>query len=182
MARLTKGALLQTLPGEAAPRIWVFPFNPEALHQHWVTPELDPAVRGLRHRMSFELVLDATDAFEQGRSDAELDVASQIAVLELLATAPRAASLYFIWGALRVWPVQLLALHVREEAFDAALNVTRAVIAMQLQVDEGRVRGDRMRRLFAGRRDQIRAALAERGLALSAGGFDAAFGGDAPDQ
>lgn len=175
MPRLTKGALLQTLPGVAAPRIWVFPFNPETLHHHWVTPELDPAARRVRHRMSLELVLDATDAFEQGRAQAQLDVASQIAALETLATAPRAASLHFLWGALRLWPVQLLTMHVREEAFDAALHVTRAVIAMQLHVEEGRVRGERMRRLFAGRRDQIRAALAERGFAVSASAFGSAL-------
>lgn len=174
MAQLTKGALLQTQPG-TAPRIWVFPFNPDTLHHHWVTPELDPAVRRVRHRMSLELVFDATDAFEQARDGAELDVAAQIAVLESLAVAPRSAALYFIWGALRLWPVQLLALHVREEAFDAALRVTRAVAALQLQVDEGAVRGDRLRRQLAARRDEIRAALAERGLAMSAAAFDRAL-------
>ena len=181
MARLTKGALLQTQAG-AAPRIWVFPFNPDELHHHWVTPDLDVAAHGVRHRMSLELVLDATEAFEQGRDGAELDVPSQIAVIESLAAAPRSSSLYFIWGALRLWPVQLLALHVREEAFDAALRVTRAVAALQLQVEEGRVRGDRLRRQLAARRDQIRAVLAERGFAISAGALQAVFGGDLPDQ
>ena len=175
MTQLTKGALLQTQPG-ATPRIWVFPFNPDTLHHHWVTPELEPDGRGVRHRMSLELVLDATDAFEQARDGAELDVASQIAVLESLAIAPRSSSLYFVWGALRLWPVQLLALHVREEAFDAALRVTRAVAALQLKVEEGRLRGDRLRRHVAARRDGIRAALAERGIAMSCAALDQALG------
>jgi hypothetical protein len=132
--------------------------------------------------MSFELLLDATDAFEQGRAGAQFDVAAHIAALETVTTAPRGASLHFLWGALRLWPVHLLTMHVREESFDATLHVTRAVIAVQLQVEEGRVRGDRMRRLFAARRDQIRAALAERGFAMSAGASDAAFGDDPSDQ
>ena len=92
MAQLTKGALLQTRPG-APPRIWVFPFNPDTLHHHWVTPELDPAVRRVRHRMSVELVLD--EPFE-------LPPNAALAVTVLSPATPEHDSERAEWAALGV--------------------------------------------------------------------------------
>ena len=174
----TKGALIQFVPRAAEPRIWVFPLNPESLHQHWITPALDPAMRSPRHRLGLELVLDATDAFERDLPNAALQVPAQLAVLEWLAAAPRGSSLYFAWGELRLWPVRLLSLHVSENAFDAQLRVTRAAVALQFDVEEGAaVPGDRLRRQTAAHRDAIRAALAAFGLASSAADYGIAFGG-----
>lgn len=173
LAAPRRGALVQ-LPPTAAPRVWVFPLNPECVHRHWVTPALDPAVRRPRQRLSFELVLDAR-LDDDCSAQAELDVPAQLAVLDLLAGAPPAWPLFFVWGPLRCWPVRLLAVHVREEAFDPLLRVQRAVASVQLQVATP-TGGSAALRALVRQRMTIDALLAERGLALAAAAYETAFG------
>jgi hypothetical protein len=106
--------------------------------------------------ISIEAVIDATDALERGDTLAgSTGIASHLAALELL-TSPDSAQLLevdrqaqrgvleilpmqqpltlFVWGKNRIVPVRIGDLSVTEEAFDPALNPTRATVSLSLRV------------------------------------------------
>jgi hypothetical protein len=106
--------------------------------------------------ISMEAVIDATDALERGDAAAgSTGIASHLAALELLAS-PESAQLLesdrqaqrgvlevfpmqqpltlLVWGKNRVVPVRIGDLSVTEEAFDPALNPTRATVSLSLRV------------------------------------------------
>jgi hypothetical protein len=163
-----KGALIR-VPARDSPRVFVFPFNPETLRRRLDAAAAGSALRAPRHRLGFDLVLDATDALVEGAAHASLDVLSQLAALEsLVLPARRGEALLFAWGATRLLPIAVASLDVREELFDAELCPLRANVTVELDVFEtARGLSGPWARLVR-QRDAVRAALAERGFALSA--------------
>lgn len=174
--KFRKGALIR-VPARGEPRVFVFPFNPERLHRRIDTPAGDPALRAPRHRIGLDLVLDASDALAAGRAHAPFDVLSQLAALESLALpAARGEALLFAWGASRLLPVAIVALDIVEALFDAELRPLHARVALELDVRESARGLAAPYAQFARQRDALRAALAERGFALSAAALDRVFG------
>jgi hypothetical protein len=106
--------------------------------------------------ISLEAELDATDQLETADATAaELGIHPQLAALEsliyptaeqllagnqlaqqgVLEIAPMEAPLsLFIWSRHRILPVRVTEFSVTEEAFDAALNPTRAKVSLGLRV------------------------------------------------
>lgn len=173
---LLKGALIR-VPARGEPRVFVFAFNPERLYRRIDTPAGEPALRAPRHRIGFDLVLDASDALAEGRAHAAFDVLSQLAALESIALSPaRGEGLLLAWGASRLLPVAIASLDIVEEQFDAELRPLHARVAVELDVRES-ARGLAAPWAHVVRqRDAVRAALAERGFALSADALDRVFG------
>lgn len=173
---LLKSALIR-VPARGEPRVFVFPFNPERLHRRIDTPAGDSGLRAPRHRIGFDLVLDASDALAAGRAHAPFDVLSQLAALEsLVLPAERGESLLFAWGASRLLPVAIVALDVVESLFDAELRPLHARVAVELDVRESARGLAAPYARLARQRDVLRAALAERGFALSAAALERVFG------
>lgn len=173
---LLKGALIR-VPARGEPRVFAFPFNPERLRRRIETPAADPSLRAPRHRIGLDLVLDASDALAEGRAHAPFDVLSQLAALESLALPQaRGESLLFAWGASRLLPVAIVALDIDEELFDPELRPLQARVALELDVLESARGLAAPFAQLARRRDAVRAALAERGFALSAATLARVFG------
>ena len=113
-----------------------------------------PAIESIK----LEAEIDATDSLEfpdQNANAVRYGIAPQLAVLESLinpTTAelqtlkalsksgtleilpPEAPLVLFIWSASRVVPVRVTEFSVTEEAFDPALNPTRAKVSLGLRV------------------------------------------------
>lgn len=171
-----KGALIR-VPARGAPRVFVFAYNPERLRRRIDTPAGDPALRAPRHRIGFDLVLDASDALAEGRAHAAFDVLSQLAALESIALPPaRGEALMFAWGASRLLPVAIASLDIVEALFDAELRPLHARVAVELDVRECARGLAAPWAHIARQRDAVRAALAERGFALSAAALGRVFG------
>ena len=113
-----------------------------------------PAVETIK----LDAEIDATDALEfpdQNASAVKYGIAPQLAVLETLVNPsaaelqtlkslassgtleilpPEAPLVLFVWSASRVVPVRVTEFSVTEEAFDTALNPTRAKVSLGLRV------------------------------------------------
>jgi hypothetical protein len=113
-----------------------------------------PAIETIK----FEAEIDATDALEfpdQNDNAVKYGVGPQLAVLEALVNPttaelqtlqslsssgtleiipPQAPLVLFVWSASRVVPVRVTEFTVTEEAFDPALNPTRAKVSLGLRV------------------------------------------------
>ena len=113
-----------------------------------------PAIETIK----LEAEIDATDALEspdQNPNTLKYGVAPQLAALEALVNPsvaelqtlkslsssgtleiipPEAPLVLFVWSASRVVPVRVTEFSVSEEAFDTALNPTRAKVSLGLRV------------------------------------------------
>jgi hypothetical protein len=113
-----------------------------------------PAIESIK----LDAEIDATDALEQPDQNANAvryGIAPQLAVLESLVNPttaelqalnqlsksgtleilpPEAPLVLFVWSASRVVPVRVTEFSITEEAFDAALNPTRAKVSLGLRV------------------------------------------------
>lgn len=162
--RLLKGALVGVDPLVPLPSLVVFQYNPDSLTRKLEPRaaggdgDRSEAFRlsgPPKETITLSVEIDATDQLEQGNP---LTVASglspTLAALELMlypksavVVANSALSLVgtieiipaegpmtlFVWGA-RVLPVRLSSLSITEEAFDTALNPTRAKAELSLNV------------------------------------------------
>ncbi|MCK6428093.1 MAG: hypothetical protein L6Q72_03265, partial [Burkholderiaceae bacterium] len=88
----------------------------------------------------------------------------------------RGESLLFAWGASRLLPVAIVALDIVEALFDAELRPLHARVALELDVRESARGLAAPYAQLARQRDVLRAALAERGFALSAAALERVFG------
>jgi hypothetical protein len=109
--------------------------------------------------ISFDIRLDATERLEQGDPlTGRFGVLPELSALEMMGT-PRAATPFaaqlglsgdfgfggkeatpvvvFVWGRYRVYPVRLTELSISETEYDPALNPTRVIASVTLQVLEG---------------------------------------------
>jgi len=153
---LLKGALARVNRRGTITQRFDFALNPEQLHRriHW--PEAGVTTPGTApyERLSFKLVLDATDALEnptQNPAVLEHGIRPQLAVLQSFirpsdaqaggvlsggsATGqPLAPALLFLWGQEPAVPVRMMSLNVREELFDPRLNPLRASAWVELEV------------------------------------------------
>jgi hypothetical protein len=108
--------------------------------------------------IKLEAEIDATDALElpdQNANAVRYGIAPQLAMLETLVNPtvaelqtlsalsrsgtleilpPEAPLVLFVWSASRVVPVRVTELSITEEAFDPALNPTRAKISLGLRI------------------------------------------------
>jgi hypothetical protein len=164
--RLLKAALAVVDPDNGSIRqVIPFQFNPERLSRKIMARDIDPEGDPMqlvrlsgppRESLSFEAIMDATDALDQG-SSAEISsgLASRLAALEMLISptskslisadkladqgalellpAPPALTL-LIWNANRVSPVRLRDLSIEEELFDQNLNPLRARLTLTVEV------------------------------------------------
>ena len=113
-----------------------------------------PAIETIK----LEAEIDATDSLErpdQNANAVQYGIAPQLAVLESLVNPttaellalnaqsrsgtleilpPEAPLVLFIWSSSRVVPVRVTDFSITEEAFDAALNPTRAKVSLGLRV------------------------------------------------
>src|SRR5262249_29941156 len=60
------------------------------------------------------------------------EVLATIGVLEII--PPAAPLTFFIWGIKRVVPVRITSLSITEDAFDTALNPTRATVHLSMDI------------------------------------------------
>lgn len=146
-------------------RVIPFQFNPARLTRtitaRDIDPEGDPAqiVRlsgPPREVLSFEAVMDATDALDRGEgTELESGIAAQLAALEMLITpssaalvaadaladagalellpAPPALTL-MIWSGIRISVVRIRNVSVEENLFDQNLNPLRANLNFSVEV------------------------------------------------
>lgn len=164
--RLLKAALAVVDPHTGS--IWQvipFQFNPERLSRTITARDIDPEGDPMqlvrlsgppRESLSFEAIMDATDALDQGGSaEVQSGLAPRLAALEMLISptskalidadkladagalellpAPPALTL-LIWNANRVQPVRLRDLSIEEELFDQNLNPLRARLTLTVEV------------------------------------------------
>lgn len=160
-----KGALV-SIDESGSKKTLRFQYNPETLRRT-LSPNTVGGDQGDRSRavrftgapvesISVEVLLDATDALDQGDPVAQrLGVYPQMSALELL-LYPSSASvertqaalaggsievvpivaprLLFVWGAGRVVPVRMTTLTVTEEIFGPNLVPIRATVAIEMRV------------------------------------------------
>lgn len=164
--RLAKAALASVDPDSGrVTRVIPFQFNPERLSRRLVArdidPEGDPAqlVRlsgPARETISFEAIMDATDALDANAgAELETGLSTRLAALELLISPSRQAVLeadaladrgalellpappaltLLIWNASRVQVVRLKDLAIEEDLFDQNLNPIRARLTVSVEV------------------------------------------------
>lgn len=164
--RLLKAALAVVDPASGTVRqVIPFQFNPERLSRNIVARDIDPEGDPMqlvrlsgppRESLSFEAIVDATDALDRGEAvEAEHGLASRLAALELLIApsldallaadrladqgalellpAPPALTL-LVWNANRVSAVRLREMTIEEELFDQNLNPLRARLNLTVEV------------------------------------------------
>lgn len=151
-----KGALARVNRRGTITQRFDFALNPEQVHRriHW--PEAGEASSGPTpcERLSFKLILDATDALERPDHNPAVvqhGIRPQLAVLQSFiqpsdaraggvlsggsATGqPLAPALLFLWGQEPAVPVRMVSLNVREELFDPRLKPLRASVWVELEV------------------------------------------------
>jgi hypothetical protein len=109
--------------------------------------------------ISFDIRLDATERLGEGDPlTGRFGVLPELSALEMMST-PRASTPFaaqlglsgdfgfggrettpvvvFVWGRFRVYPVRLTELSINETEYDPALNPTRVIASVTLQVLEG---------------------------------------------
>ena len=164
--RLLKAALATVDPDSGTVRqVIPFQFNPERLTRTITARDIDPEGDPLqlvrlsgppRESLSFEAIMDATDALDRGEGAELTDgLGPRLAALELLISptskalvsadkladqgalellpAPPALTL-LIWNANRVSVVRLRDLRIEEELFDQNLNPLRARLNLTVEV------------------------------------------------
>lgn len=151
-----KGALARINRRGTLTQRFDFILNPEQLHRrlHW--PESGETANGTTpcERLSFKLVLDASDALERPDENPtvlEHGLRPQLALLRSFlqpadarsggvrpgrspAGQPLVPALVFLWGQEPAVPVWMVSLNVREELFDSRLNPLRASAWVELEV------------------------------------------------
>jgi hypothetical protein len=158
---LQGGFVLLDADSGAVARVFEFQYNPTALRRTFGGPNTAPPSDrppgdGPRARWAetirLELELDAADAAASEESAvSEHGIAPRLAALESIAapeTIVSAPLTVFVWGRVRILPVQVVELDILEEAFDASLNPVRATVAMTLSVLREAGLGDQGRRLY----------------------------------
>jgi hypothetical protein len=161
---LLKGALIAVDPLSPPPTVVMFQYNPDTLTRTLRPQTTGDPARGdaLRFKgppeetIKLDVEIDATDQLEQGQRPATvMGIHPTLAALEVLlyprsttviANAALAAAgvieiippemplTLFVWGAKRIVPVRLTDFSVTEEAFDPALNPTRAKAQIGMRV------------------------------------------------
>lgn len=137
----------------------VFALTPSQLHREF-THEGDRMQERIRLRVPFDVTL----SMEQGQVSAPYGVRPELAALETMMREHR--PLLFVWGE-RTTVVRMLALTIREQEFDRALNPLRAVARIDLVIGEEVALPANEWALSITRQDQERTAeLAGTALAL----------------
>lgn len=164
--RLLKAAFAVVDPESGSVRqVIPFQFNPERLSHKITARDIDPEGDPMqlvrlsgppRESLSFEAIMDATDALDQGGAvEIEHGLGPRLAALELL-IAPRLEALLaadrladqgalellpappaltlLVWNADRVSAVRLRDLSIEEELFDQNLNPLRARLTLSVEV------------------------------------------------
>ncbi|HMD61005.1 MAG TPA: hypothetical protein VKG78_06220 [Opitutaceae bacterium] len=143
--RILKGALVRYDTPTAAPKIIVFPYNPETLCRT-IAPSPPgipsgppgPATGSPLETIAFTLTLDATDALEQGSAQAaSTGVYPVLSAIELLMhPAPPGTTpvTLFVWGPSRIVPVSIVGLSIAESLFGTNLSPIQVSIQVTLAV------------------------------------------------
>jgi hypothetical protein len=164
-----KGAFVQIESNSAVQKQIEFQYNPEKIERRIQVHE-NPKRRWFyknrnepsaseatpREFLTFNLVLDATDVFDDSGENpnrGENGICSRLSAIELLIypkkyhvktrsfmgiTAPGAVKnptlTLLVWGKNRILPVSILELHIIEELFDTELNPVRATVEITMSV------------------------------------------------
>jgi hypothetical protein len=142
---ILKGAFIRYDGSPAAPRIVIFPYNPETLSRTIVPgPTAAPAGKpnaatgGPQETIVFTMMLDATDQLEQASTQAATTgVYPILSAIELLMYPPFPVAplvTLFVWGPYRVVPVRIVALNILESLFDPNLSPIQATVQVTLSV------------------------------------------------
>jgi hypothetical protein len=158
---LQGGFVLLDADSGAVVRVFEFQYNPTALRRILGGPDTTtPSDTSPQDRpraqwaetIMLELELDAADAATGEESAAsEHGIAPRLAALESIAapeTIVSAPLAVFVWGRIRILPVQVVRLDILEEAFDASLNPVRATVAMTMSVLREADLGEQGKRLY----------------------------------
>jgi hypothetical protein len=143
--RILKGAFVRYDTAKAAPRIIIFPFNPETLSRTILpgppAPAAgppNPATGSPQETVVFTLTLDATDALEQANAQAgTMGVYPVLSAIELLMYPPppgQTPVTLFVWGPNRILPVRVAGLSVLESLFNPNLSPIQASVQVTLVV------------------------------------------------
>jgi hypothetical protein len=139
--KLVKAGFVQLDPVTSAVlRVLVFQYNPETLVRRLdgvsTTPPLPAVVPAApRETVTFTLVLDAADKLEAGDPVAgQSGILPALAALELLLSPAGNPLTVWVSGGKRIVPVRITEMQIVEQAFDPALNPTRAEVAVTLVV------------------------------------------------
>jgi len=152
--------LLDADSGDVA-RVFEFQFNPTALRRtlaasNTALPSDAPGQEGAdtqwKEAIRLELEVDSADAAATEEPFlSEHGIAPQLAALESIASPDTILSTpltVFVWGRMRIQPVQIVELDILEEAFDASLNPVRATVAVTMNVLRETDLGGQGRRLY----------------------------------
>jgi len=116
----------------AVVRVLSVQYNPESLTRQLeaVSPSVAP-----RETVTFSAFFDAADKLEQGDAlTGQLGILPALSALQLLLYPSTNWLVLWVMGSRRIVPVQITAMQIVEQAFDAGLSPIRAQVTLTLRV------------------------------------------------